>query len=386
MKKLMIMKKSKTKVTKKLQLAIFMLLLYVLGAVSVYGLDIVIIPVVYYEKEGSNYAQKNYERNITADISSRLNIYHEVTIDKTPLRDRLAGVTDSDARRAAEYHQINDVLYGSIKNDGNSISAEFKIYNKRRNDYGLFFASDANGQYERLIKTISEHILEWYHTDRDKVDTLRDEVRELRTELTSVKEGVKTKTKPVKEKAERVEAEKEFGLRFPVNVGYWSYIDRAWAELVQGTVEVRLGVDIFPELQLPALYGKKNEFSLGFYINYRNGVTSRRDRAILNGVIVNPEIAYHLNFYSKNWICLGAGIFYESDFWQMEEPEYERTRKFQQSLTGYSAAFDYSYRFNRWATLNFGLNMNGYFVSDTSLIFRFYAGSVITLLGGNNEK
>jgi TolB-like protein len=357
------------------------LLACVFGAVPAYAADIVIIPVNYYEKQGANYAQRSYDKDITADIVAWLNKYHDIATDRTPLRDRLAGATDSDARRVAEYYSVHIVLYGSLRRDGNSLSAEMKIYNKHSDETETIYASDTVNQYERLVKTIGERILDWYETDRDKVDALWREVHDLRSELASVKEDVTGKQKKGA-KEERQEVEKEFYLRLPVTVGYWSYVDQVWVGLVQGTVEARVGIDVFPELQFPLLFGMQNELSFGLHTGYRNGVTGGREALVMHGMIINPLVGYHLNFYPKNRICLGAGVFYELDFWEIEEPEYEGAQSYQQSLTGYSLLLDYSYMINRRVTVNFGMNLAGYFVRDTSVVVRVYFGTTITLAGG----
>jgi gas vesicle protein len=370
------------------KIAVYEILLFILGGTAVYGLDIIMIPVIYYEKQGTGYVQKTYRRDITADITSILNKYYNIQVSKTPLNDRLAGVTDLDARRASEYYHVDDVLYGTIKDDGSSLQAELKIYNRRREDYGLFYASDTNNQYERLIKGVSEHIMEWYKTDRDKVDALNHAIQDLQTEIASIKEELENREKTRSEARKKVkdEVEKEFTLRLPVNAGYWSYIDRLWVESVQGTVEMVVGLDMFPEMQFPALYDMKNEASFGLNIGYRNGVTRNKGAVLMNGIFINPEIKYHLNFYTKNWICIGCGLFYENDTWSIEDREYQRNINSSQSLTGYSVSLDYAYRINRLFTVNIGTNLYGYFVEGSSPVVRSYLGTVITLIGGKNEK
>ena len=362
----------------RLCFVVLIILLCLFGKPPVYGLDLVIIPITYYERQEAGYVQNNYKSDITADIVAWISKDHDVRIDRTTLSDRLAGAADSDARRVANYYRINDVLYGSIKSDGNSLVAELKIYNSEREDYELFFASDAINQYERLIKTICQNILEWFHDERDKVDQLRVEVRELRKELESAKIGIRRK-------AADDTMKKNFVVRIPLSLGYWSYFDKLWVELVQGTAEFKVGLEMVPELQLPAPSGKKSEVSLGLDVGYRNGITSTTDTVMLHSIIVNPVLKYHLNFYTKNWMSLGAGIFYEHDFWDIKERQNQKRQKYQQSLTGYSAVVDYSYRIDQRFTINLGVNFYGYFVGNTSPVIRFYFGTVITLLGGDNE-
>ena len=354
--------------------------LVLLAAASgrVNGIELVIIPIGYYEKQGNSYWAKAYTSDITSDIALGINKYYSVQIDKTSLNDRLAGVTDMDARRVADYYKVEDVLYGSIKGDGASLAAEVKIYNRRREDYGVFYASDAGNQYERLIKTLVERILDWYRTDTGKVDVLRREVEELRNEVAAVKEGAEKKVGT--ENAERKEVVKEFALRLPVTAGYWSYINSDWVELVQGTVEGGVGIVMYPAMQFPEAFGMANEVSVGIGLRYRNGLTGSKGEVMMNGIVANPELRYHMNVYTENWVSLGLGIFYEFDVWKIGNIDTKGVQKYSQSLTGYSVGAEYKYRLDpRWM-INLGMNVYGYFMKATSPVVRTYIGTDITIV------
>ena len=361
----------------------------VTGIAVVEGLEIVVMPITYYERRGANFVQGTYTRDIAADITERINRYHDVRIDRTPLNDRLAGATDNDARRVAEYYRVDEVLYGVVRNDGNSLVAELKIYNRRREDYGRIYASDAGDKYERLIDTLSGNILEWYRTNVDKVDVLMNEVRDLREEIATVKEELKGEARSERErtrKEARENLEKEFALRVPVVVGYWSYIDREWAEMVQGTVEATTGIQMYPQMQFPLLADMKNEMSFGLRIGYRNGITRNKGNVLMHGVLINPVAGYHLNVYTTNWLSIGAGVFYELGIWEIEDREYQERQSYQQSLTGYTIILDYAYRFNRLFTVNIGADVCGYFTRSSPPVIRTYLGTVITALWRGNEK
>jgi hypothetical protein len=270
-----------------------------------------------------------------------------------------------------------------VRNDGNSLVAELKIYNRRREDYGRIYASDAEDKYERLIDTLSGNILEWYRTNVDKVDVLRNELRDLQDEIASLKEGLNEEARAERERAKREareSVEKEFTLRVPVMIGYWSYIKREWADAVQGTVELTAGIKMYPQLQFPPLSDMKNEMSLGLNIGYRNGVTRNKGNVLMNGLLINPVVGYHLNVYTTNWLCVGAGVFYELGIWEIEGLEYH------QSFSGYSIILDYSYWFNKLFTINFGADVYGYFTRNSSPLIRTYLGTTITVYGGGNGK
>jgi hypothetical protein len=360
-----------------------------IAAAPVNSLEIVIIPIAYYEKQGSDFVQRQYSRDIAADIMEQINMYYDVRINRMPLRNPSAGVQIIDVHNAADYYRVDEILYGSMKNDGNSFTVELNIYNNRRRDYGKLFASDAVDKYDRLINTISGQILDWYNTDRDKVDALRNEVRNLRSEVTEIKERTRRRA-PRREMAGENEAqeevEKEFKLRVPVSLGYWSYTNKDWVEMVQGTVEVVVGIDMYPELQFPDIFGMKNEVSLGIRTGYRNGVTRNRDRVVMNGIVINPAVKYHLNFYTQNWVSIGTGIFYELGIWDVGYPDFNGKQRYTQSLTGYSILVDYSYRLNNRFTINFGTDLYGYFAQGSSPLIKAYFGTVISVLGGDNAK
>jgi len=361
-----------------------MVLLMIAGAAAAQGLEIVVIPINYYQRRGANFVQGTYTRDITADIADRLNRFYDIRIDKTSLSDRLAGATDSDARRVADYYHVDEVLYGVLRDDGSSFVAELKIYNRRREDYGRIYASDMVERYDRLIDTLCNHILDWYRTNVDKVDALRNELRDLREEIAAVKEEKREEAKAEKERAREVE--KEFALRMPVTVGYWSYIKRDWAETVQGTVEATIGLQMYPKLQFPPLFGMKNEMSIGLNIGYRNGLTRNRGNVLMNGLLINPGFNYHLNVYTTNWLSIGAGLFYELDIWEMEDSENQDKQSYKQSLTGYTIMFDYAYQVNRLLAIDFGADIYRYFTRDSSPVIRAYLGVNITVYGGSNEK
>jgi len=359
------------------------------GAAAAQGLEIVVIPINYYQRRGANFVQGTYTRDITEDIAERMNRYYDVRIDKTSLSDRLAGATDSDARRVADYYHVDEVLYGVVRDDGSSLVAELKIYNRRREDYGRIYASDVVDKYERLMDTLSGHILDWYRTNVDKVDVLRNELRDLREEIAAVKEGKKDEARAERDRVKREareNVEKEFALRMPVVVGYWSYIERDWAETIQGTVEATTGLQMYPKLQFPPLFGMKNEMSLDLRIGYRNGVTRNRGNVLMNGVLINPAANYHFNIYTMNWLSIGAGVFFELGIWEIEDREYQKKQNYQQSLTGYTIMLDYAYRLSRLFTINIGADVYGYFSRDSSPVIRTYLGTVITVYGGGNGK
>ncbi|MDR3130096.1 MAG: hypothetical protein LBU18_00960 [Treponema sp.] len=369
-----------------LRAAVFIGCLVLSGRGGVFGIDIVIIPITYSEKSGNNYAVKSYGRDISEDIGRRLNIYHTVQVDREHIYDRQAGVTGADARRAAEYYNTNDILYGVMRGDGQLISMELKIYNRRQERHELFFAGDTLDCYERLIEEISGHILEWYRTDRDKVDALRFEVGALKKDLEETRSAVMEIGKAKKEKPLLAGPAKEVSLKLPIRAGYWSYLQGDWTEMVQGMVEWNLGLDFYPQMQFPAIAGMRNELSAALFTGHRFGMAAGFDSAEVHHIIINPAAIYHLNVYSGNWLSGGAGIFFEYGIWHIERLSYNESIDSRQALTGSSILFDYSYRFNKYITLDFGVNLYLYFAGNSSPVIRSYLGTAITLFGGDYEK
>ncbi|ULQ59039.1 hypothetical protein K7I13_11020 [Brucepastera parasyntrophica] len=354
---------------------------------SAYCIDIVVMPISYYELEGNNLVKKEYEKDIRTDLADRLNRYYNVQFDNTPLNDRLAGATESDARRVAEFYQTNYVLYGIIRKERNSLYAELKLYNAQQKKSEVFFAADAPDQFDRLIKNVSENILDWFHTDRDKLDAVKNEIAILRQEMESMKADTKGRRKQDSEDPPGEPPVKEFTLRIPVKAGYWTYVKNDWVDFVQGTVEATLGVEIVPELQFPSIGGMRNELSIGLLFGYRYG-TSARENVSLNvhDIVINPVLTYHLNCYTNNWILFGIGAFFEVDIWHIEEEQYNHVTDSIETLTGLSLLLGYSYRINRRVTIDIGLNSYFYFTADTSPVLRPFLGTSVTLLGGMYEK
>jgi len=353
---------------------------------KVYGFDMVIIPITFYEMRGTNFIQGNNGKNITKDIENQLSRYYNVRISMEQLSDQRAGATDFDAKRTADRYQVNEVLYGALRQNGSQLSAEIRIFSLQNEQIKQIFASDSNEMYERLVNTLCAHVFDWYRTNIDKVDLLRNEVRDLRAEINAINEKSAEKVKLEKAKA-RLEAienvNKTFSLKVPISVGYWSYVENEWAEIIQETVEVTTGIRMYPKLQFPEIFNMKNELSLGLRLGYRNGVTGTRNNLIMNGILINPSLGYHFNVYSNNYLSLCAGMFFELGFWEIEDQG--ESIHFQQTLTGYTLGLDYSYQFNRMFSVNFGVDFYGYFTQGSSTVVKTYFGTVITVLGGNND-
>jgi hypothetical protein len=297
-----------------------------------------------------------------------------VHFDKTPLLDTLAGVTELDVRRVSEYYGVNSVLYGSIRKDVNILHADIKVYMRSSDTSEQFFSSDVAGRYDRLLNILCANILDWY-SGLDVMNLLRGELLNLRSEVSFLKEELNKKRRF--ESAE-LASEKEFYLRVPLIAGYWSHVDGSWSELVNGTVELTVGIEMYPELQFRSILGMENELFFGLNFSYRNGVSGSLYRLTLNSLVLNPLIGYSVNFSPKNWFYVSCGVFYEFSSWNIDASEYEGGLK--QSLTGYSVTLDYSYHFDRRFAVKYGVTLYGYFTSGTSPVVSPYLGAVMTFL------
>jgi TolB-like protein len=359
------------------------------GGVPAFSLEIAVMPVNYYERREGGYALTEAAWDITGDITERLEKYYDVRLDKTGVNDRLAGATDSDARRAAGVYEVKYVLYGSVKADGSSLTAEFRIYNARLEEYANIYAGDSIDRYDRLIKAICDHVFDWFHTERDKADALRAEIDDLKKTIEAME--ARGQGKDAGREAEApdsglAETEKEFGLKLLVKAGYWSYVEREWVKKVQGIAEGLAGIEMYPKLQFPNIGGMRNELSLGLQVGYRYGKDPEGNERRAQGIIVNPFTGYHLNFYTDNWITFGLGAFFEYGMWHLEPSGYGRTVDSGQVLVGLAASVDYVYQFNRTIGFNLGTGAYIYFAGGTSAILRPHVGVRITLAGGWYEE
>jgi hypothetical protein len=369
--------------TKNLFLAF---MVFFANAATLYGIDIVIAPIGYYERSGNNFVLRARESDVAIDLAEHLNRYYSVQFDRTRPSDRLAGFAEIDAKRVAQFYEANYVLFGSIREEGTTLTAEIRLFNERQIEFVSFPASDSVNQYARLIKTIGEHIIEWFHTETDKIGVLDGEIQALREDMSALQSELNSRNNRRQEPEQKEEPLHEFTLRLPVRAGYWTYTETGWIQNVQGTVEATIGVDFTPELQFSAIHGMRNFLSFSLLFGYRYGTTSKLDEVSVHGIIVNPAINYFLNIYTNNWLMAGVGALFEAGIWHIEEVKYEDTRDYQQFLTGLSVSLEYAYRFNQLFSLEIGANMYFYFVENTSPIVKPYLGAIFTVLGGNYEK
>ncbi|HKM21405.1 MAG TPA: hypothetical protein VJZ01_05125 [Lachnospiraceae bacterium] len=377
--------KKTIKINKEIYILAFLL---IAGITKAYCEEIVIMPISYYE----NRILQVCDHDITMDIGERLDRFHTVLIDKSLPSIRDAGISEDDLKRVANmlaYRNSNYILYGSLHNEDVFLRAEFHLYDRRNERTEVFFSSDNTNQYDRLIRTVADNILDWLHTRRDKSGDLQHEILTLRQEIEQIKSSEvlsKDEEEKEEEKPPREPPIKEVTLRIPVRFGYWTFINREWVERVQGTFEGNTGVEFIPELQFPAIGGMRNEISFDLLLGYRFGINAGTDPINVHGIIVNPGITYHLNFYTNNWVLFGIGFLYEYRIWKIEEESFGVASDYNQALTGLSVFGGYRYQFNRWVSVDLGTNAYIYFASGASLVMHPYLGTTITILGGENSS
>lgn len=349
--------------------------------------EIVIMPISYFE----NRIIHDFDRDITMDIGEQLDRFHTVLIDKSLPSIREAGIGEDDLRRVADilaYRNSNYILYGSFYNEGVFLRAEIHLYDKRNERAEVFYSSDSVDNYDRLLQTVADNILDWLHTRRDKNGYLEHKITALQEEIDKIKNDslLTQEEKEIEEKKPREQPIKEITVRIPLRFGYWTFTDTEWVERVQGTLEGNTGVEFIPELQFPSVGGMRNEISIDLYVGYRFGTNAGDDPLSVHGILVNPGLTYHLNVYTNNWLLLGIGFLYEFRIWHIEEPSFGTISDYNQSLTGLTGLVGYRYQFNRWVSVDFGTNAYFYFVSDESTVLKPYLGTTITITGGENSS
>jgi hypothetical protein len=364
----------------------FIILFLTIGQHAAYGSEgIVIMRMSYQENKRADTAfYDEYENAVSVDIGQYLKPYYRIFIDSTLSQNRDTGITRADAEEALSNYPANFVLYGSIANEFDYLHGRMELYDKRNNSVEYFYASDGIDEYDRLIETLCNHILAWFHTETDKLDAMLSDIEELRQQLKEIKtETEQKRIEPRSSKDEESEEPlKEITLQIPVRVGYWSYTKTNWVERIQGTVEASVGVEFIPELQFAPINNMRQELSINLFAGYRYGLNAGEDILRLHNIVVNPGITYRLNVYSNNWMLLGIGALFEFGLWHIEEPEYGTVMNYQQSLTGISALLGYSYRISKMFTVDVGANLYFYFSQGASPVIRPYVGTSIIIMGG----
>jgi hypothetical protein len=322
----------------------------VTGAGTIQGIEVYLTPFVCYDEGDGTKLEGIFPHRDLARELGQFWFNNLVTFKTAQGREtyQIQSVVDAE-RRAAELG-TGYVIYGYLKKSAGYWFMEGRIYDAGRKvvEY-RFYGSDEEDQYERMIEAVGRNLRDYYYGKAGRPAGAGEEV-------------------------------KEFALRLPVGAGYWTYVNKGWVQSIVGVTEVRAGLEVFPELQLPVFHGKRHELSAGITADYRYGIGNPdRYAANMHAVQAGLPVTYYFELNEAHRVGVSVMPFYEADILEVVE-KYEEAAAHVLSLGGVDIGVRYRYKVNERFTIDGELGAGIFFMKDTAPVVRATVGSTVTLV------
>jgi hypothetical protein len=253
-------------------------------------IDIKVAPIVCFNDDGALAGYDDVYTQLTAELQQ---YWFNGLIGISSLSLNQAGNIQSafDAAAVCQSEHCDYIIYGYIKNAGQSLSAEIKLYsNPDKKIEQTFYAQDNADQCPRLITTLSDHIADYL----------------------CKKTGTEKQPVPEENYSQVIS--------LPFTVGYWSHVNDVWSSRILGVVRGSTGIDFQPPIPLDTTRNHKHALifrtAAGFKYAYGNP-----DYYTANyySITVSTPALLAVSLNKRNQILAGFGPFYEFNILQIQE-------------------------------------------------------------------
>lgn len=276
-------------------------------------IDIKIAPLVSFNDDGT---QSDYDDVYTRLTSELQQYWFNGLVSFSALDRKQAGNIQSvfDAASVCQSEHCDYIIYGYIKNSGQSLSAEIKLYNNPdKRIEQTFYAQDNADECGRLISTMADHIADYL----------------------CKKTGTEKQPLPAESYSQIIS--------FPFTVGYWSHVNDVWNTRILGTVRGSTGLDFQPPIPLDTTRNHKHALifrtAAGFKYAYGN---PDYYPANYYSITVSAPAILAVSLNKWNQILVGFGPFYEFNILQIQE-KYEETSVHYENDFGIELLLNYAF-------------------------------------------
>ncbi len=288
--------------------------------------------------------------------------YYDGLIEFENVHVQRIGETSSaiDASKACINLGCQYLLYGYVRKNTNSWVAELKLFNKDSNSVIYsFFASDDVNHYERLLSYISENIYEYYNEQLN-----------------------------IKDKEIEIEQIRQFELKLPVFIEYWTPLFSEWNDVLVGVTGLNVGLEFYPVMKTSVFKNRVYDYSFRPNLEYKLGLGRRtKYKATLNTFSFSLPIFFNIYNNEHSIFKLGTGVFYEFAILNMVQ-KYDKAIIEIQNQGGLEFIFGYEYKINNnWSFMT--ENMIAIpLLDDSFLQYKMNFGFSYSLYNGEpvNEK
>lgn len=267
---------------------------------------------------------------------------------KTAEASKTGTVTSSlEASKACEILKTQFLIYGYIRKDSNSWYTELKLYNNNSKKVEQdFFASDDINNYERMLKDIGDKISVYFQ-----------------------------KEYKIGDKPKELIAIRDFEMRFPFSLSYWTPIDPDWNDVLIGIVGANAALEIFPPMETKVFKTRIYDYSFRPEVSFQFGIgRPSRYPGTYFSFIINLPIILNLYYTDLHSLKLGAGLNYELQFLNVI-PKYDTNYFDIQNQGGAYFLIGYEYKLNEKWKITTELDTSIYLISQGFLNVTFRIGA-----------
>lgn len=271
------------------------LLIVFLLSFSVSAVEFGIAPFIIYDGEGmkislNSVPSDNVYKQLTEKWLDGLIDFHKVNSEKTG-----DIYTVIDAYKVCTTEGYDYIIYGFIEKKEDCYFSNLKIYSSsEKKNIKNFYCSDDIEHYERLMNNLSLNVLQGIE------------------EITGISE--------LKEKQNKY---RDFEMKVPLSIFYWSPLGNEWDQRVLGICGVNTGLEIYPPLPVKVMKSKLYDVSIKFNVDWSYGVNQPNYYALyLNSLTIVLPVIVHVHYNPKISAYFGCGFGYGLDM-VLITPKYE---------------------------------------------------------------
>lgn len=253
----------------------------VLHTVAAHGERVYIAPILSVDAGEERYEiDERYQDDIYKNLEEQKGAL-DMTAVKTPAQIKTVR-SSYDALKVCKEEKIEYLLYGWIKKGEHTYEGELRIFDgEGRKTIYTVYEKDGAEEYEAFIKNISGKV----------VGKLR--------ELFYLPGGEEHKT--------------HSSINVQAEIGYWTFINKAWLRYLSGTVSAGGGFEVIPTDGVISMKKADIYFSIGCAADYRLGISKKGAVNSLHNVNITGYMNTYFDFRNDHRIYGKTGVVYDFD-------------------------------------------------------------------------
>lgn len=265
-----------------------LLIVLILPGIQISGEEIYIAPLVSVDEGEESYLIDEEFREAIYESIEEQKGFLGVTILKT--RGKIKTVRSSyDALKVCREEKIKYLIYGWVRVSEYTYEGELRVFDgEGRKNIISVYEKDGKKEYEKFIKRLSGKVLENLQ------------------EIFYI---------PKEENIER-----ESKINVALDIGYWSFMNKAYGKYLVGIIDIGLGLEIIPNDKI--IYIKKHPLymAVGMYLDYRLGLSKKGAvKGYLNNLNGTGYVNTSVNLNENHHLGGKIGILYALDILRYQD-------------------------------------------------------------------